>query len=260
MITILDDDCLLYIFKYLSMKDIMNIERAHPDIFKEASQMYYRKIKHWEFNYRYTNFEDLEPILSNIGPSITSFKFSGGYIMKDDFKETLINLIVLHCDKLLKLSLNYMPLEENDLVKLECVIINLVELDLGNCHVSDELLEGPLTKAEQLRKLKLNGNSALKGFCIVKLKLLIVLDVSYCFALSKEYFCQFLINCAKLKTLNLSGCYMINWTEVFDALCKNQPELEELYILDLGIEQNELLCHGLKNLKKLDFTGRRLGQ
>lgn len=258
-IQLLDDDCLLHIFQYLTLLDIIKLEES-SQIFEEAAKMYYRSIKKFECNIRNIELQDLTPILTRIGPYLTTFSFSGGFVMPKEYKRTLTLCISKHCKSLKSLSLNYVPLESSDLENLIEVTSNLEKLNLGNCHLGDSDLEFVLSKcSKNLKRLTLNGNPLMTGECLTKLDQIEKLDVSYCYALLTMHLCQFLRQSRKLKCLNVSGSFMLDWKEVFKVLTEYQSNIEELYMLNLGVDETQVPYQSFKHLKVFDIKGRRLG-
>lgn len=257
-IQLLDQDCLLHIFDYLPLLEIIKLEETSP-IFDEVAKMFYRTIKHFKCTIRDMELQDLVSILSRIGPYLTSFRFSGGFIMPEDYKKTFIKALTIDCKSLTKLSLNYVPIDIDDMKKLTEVTHNLEELDLGNCHIGDPDLDVIISQSKHLKRLKINGNSMLNGKCLTQLSELEKLDVSYCYALKTEHVCQFLKQCNKLRCLDLSGSYTIDWRDIFSVLVEYHSQIEELYMLNLGVEGAQVPYESFKHLKVFDIKGRRLG-
>lgn len=259
-IELLDLDCLLHIFEYLPLREIIKLEETSP-IFDEATQMFYRTIKRYECNIRDTPLEDLVLILTRIGPYLTSFRFSGGFVMPTKYKRTLIMTLTQNCTFLTTLSINYVPIEPEDVKLLSGVTHNLVELDLGNCHLGDADLAVILCQSKHLKRVKINGNTLLSGECLPKLTQMIEkLDVSYCYALKTEHLCEFLRQCgSKLRCLDVSGSYMIDWRDIFSVLIETQSQIEELYMVNLGVNGAQVPYESFKHLKVFDVQGRRLG-
>lgn len=256
-IQLLDDDCLLHIFEYLTLTEIITLEKTSK-IFDESIKMYYRTVKTFECNYRDTKLPDLIEILTRIAPFLDSFKFSGGFIMKDEYRSTLFSLLTT-CKCLTKLTLNYVPIQKDDLKKLTKISNIWEELDLGNCHIEDDDYTELLLHAKNLKNLKINGNPMLTGTCLKNLSKIIKLDVSYCFTLKTEELCQFLKNCRTLKSLNVSGSYLLDWKELFSVMIECQSDLEELYMINLGVEGAHVPYESFMHLKVFEIKGRRLG-
>lgn len=254
---VLNDDCLFTIFKYLTVVDVIKVEQASP-AFIEAAYIYYRNIQHFEFLLRNLDPDTVEPVLQRLGPTLKSFRFSGGFIMNADLKSKIINAIATNCSSLRSLTINYITMNYScHVIPLLGVMQNLKELNLGNCPLTDEDLVPVLRSIVNLQKLTLNGNSSLKGNCLLVTPHLLKLDISFCFEVVTEHICDFIKSCTKLQHLNVSGCFKLNREQLLANLQSQVPPLDELVIMDQfcsepSEEVKQEICFKLNRLKKLN--------
>lgn len=255
----LNDDCLFTIFKHLSIVDVIHVEEASP-AFRGAAELYYRNIQRYVLLLRDMNPDYLERILERIGPTLKSFRFSGGFIMNNELKTMIIETIVKNCTNLHSLAINYITMEyDTHLASLLKITPNLIELNLGNCPLADDKLQPILKSSPGLRKLTLNGNSSLEGKCLMAVPQIQELDISICFEVKTENICDFICSCTKLRKLNVSGCFKLNRDRLIECLQLLQQPLEALFTLDHLTSDNsdnilirQDICLKLPKLKQLN--------
>lgn len=266
MISILDlnRDCLNKIFSYLNIYELIDIEET-CDAFKVICADVYcsKKFHKIRFELRYLKIEYLTRILTRIGAGLRELEFSGGYLMSEAIKEELVDGISTHCKRLTKLSVNYVQFDKKLFDKFQCCFCNLACLDLSRCAIS-ELASGLQLNADSLnnlKELKLAGNSNMSGAFFKDLTMIETLDVSYCYELRYYEFLQFLKNCKKLISLNLTASPQVipEDQSIFEDLSLHQPFLEVLIMDNVGINCDEETLKKFKNLKNFSASGRRFG-
>lgn len=208
----LDEDSLLEIFRYLDFNELLDASGVCV-LFRQLSRRCLRKIRHFELDYRafMNNFHlpRINDIMSNIGPHLKAFKFSGGFIMNEDLKRTIVNDVALNCVTLQHLTINYVELRAEHLTALKVLLPHLTGLDLGRCALRDDILGAFIEDASQLKALAIPGNAELDGSFLdvwQNCHQLEQLDVSYCYSLSVGKMETFLTRAIKLKAVDVTAC------------------------------------------------------
>lgn len=150
--TVLNDDCLLEIFRYLDMKTLIVVDQVCRK-FDEIAQLLYRQYHHYEIHIR-TEGNLSGDILQRIGPHLNSLLFACGYLI---VPTTIIRHIAKNCTGLRRLKLQYLTLGDVDLSLLEDIFLELTHLDITCCRVSQIHMPLPFVlNAPKLVYLKLH--------------------------------------------------------------------------------------------------------
>lgn len=149
---LLNDDCLLEIFRYLDLRTLIVADQVCCR-FKDTAEIIYRQYRHYEIHIR--NEGNLSgEILSRIGPHLDSLLFSCGYLI---VPTKIIKNIVTHCTALTRLKLQYLTLGDVDLTILDDLFVNLVDLDISCVRVSHIHTGLPFVlEAPKLKRLRLH--------------------------------------------------------------------------------------------------------
>lgn len=261
----LNQDCLIKIFSYLTIYELIDVEDT-CDAFKLISEQVYASKKYHsiKFELRYLKIDYLPKILERIGGTLRSLDFSGGYLMSEEIKENLVDGISNHClNRLSKLRINYVQFDKRLFDKLQsCCFHNLIYLDLSRCAISETSgLHLCSEYVPNLKKLKLSGNPNMSGGFFKEITHIEILDVSYCMELRYFEFSQFLKNCKKLTSLDISASPQLipDDVNIFQELLIYQPHLEILLMDYIGIERDDNILVKFKHLKNTSFSGRRFG-
>lgn len=208
----LDEDSLLEIFRFLDFGELLDASGVCV-LFQQLSRTCLRKIRHFELDYRafMNNFHlpRINVILSNIGPHLRAFKFSGGFIMNEDLKRAIVNGVALNCGSLQHLTINYVELRAEHLNALKVLLSHLTGLDMGRCALRDDSFGTFIADASQLKSLAIPGNAELDGSFLdvwQNCHQLEQLDVSYCYSLSVGKMETFLTRATKLKGVDVTAC------------------------------------------------------
>lgn len=263
----LNRDCLIKIFEFLTIYELISVEKVN-DIFKSTCESVYKsksfhklrlELRSLEKEY----FKDLQ-IFDRIGQSLRAFEFSGGYIMNEAIKQTIIDGVANSCTKLESFSINYVKLTNEDFIQLEKLFCNLTTLDLSRCGIDESLLGNIELDGERLKSvktLKLTGNTCMIGSFFKNMKHVEVLDVSYCFSLCFYEFTEFLRNCRNLVDLNVSAsCKLVSESSSFlETVFTYQPEIEKLFMDNTGAVRDDQEIAKFTKLKFSSFEGRKFG-
>lgn len=260
----LNQDCLNYIFQYLTIYELIDVEDTCI-AFKNTCEFIYKskRFHSLRIELRYLKTEYLEAIFERVGETIRSFEFSGGYIMDESVKQCIIAAMSKYCLKLNKLSINYVQFKNNDQFReLQKCFHNLTHLDLSHCDISEthlECLNGEYFKS--IKTLKLRGNVRMNGEFFQSMKYVEKLDVSYCFDLRYFKFQQFLKNCIKLIELDLTAsCQVIPEDQnIFEEILRYQPDIEVIIMNDVGLQRDDEILSKFKRLKYSSIAGRKFG-
>ena len=260
----LNDDCLIAIFNFLSIYELIEAESV-CEAFKVICENIYgsKRFHKMRIELRYLRPEHFDNIIKRVGKTWRNFEFSGGYIMDEKLKNLLIEGVSKSCPKMTSLTINYVQFCQESLTRVSECFINLTYLDLSRCNINESTL-GFTLKDEQcknIKTLKLAGNSCMTGKFFKSLKHVEVLDVSHCFILSYFEFVSFLKNCLKLTSLDLTGTsQLIPEDENFlDLIYSHQPHIEQLTMDNTGLDEDKEVLRKFKNLKHSSFLGRKFG-
>jgi hypothetical protein len=260
----LNQDCLNSVFKHLSVYELIDIEET-CSAFKTTCEAVYKSKKfHSVFiELRHLRCEYLEAIFQRIGSTIRDLKFSGGYLMNEHVKQTLIAAIENHCVKLKRLTINYVQFDHESFDKLQKCFRNLTHLDLSRCAINETELRHCLDgeKLTSIKTLKLAGNSSMNGSFFKDMRHVEVLDISYCFNLLYYHFLPFIKNCNKLLELDATAsCQLIpEDANILRDLLQYQPRLEKITMDNVGLQKDDDIMTQFKNLKFSSFAGRKFG-
>lgn len=259
MATILDlnEDCLINIFSYLKIYELIRVESTCK-LFQAVCKMVYPQFSNLRLERRYLDLSYFDDIMKRVSPHLKKFEFAGGYILQDEVKRTFISG-VLNSPKLKSLTINYVQFSRELMVPFSTCFINLVYLNLERCNLDEDTMEGVFENSENFTNLKtlvISGNTMLTGKCILNLKYLEDLDASYCFDLSYKEFVRFLKNCDNLLRLDISACYrLLDEGNIIEDLLFYQENLEKLHYSYVGIDVRDERFGRFEKLKDLQIIG-----
>lgn len=266
MLSILDlnDDCLFEIFNLLSIYELIEAEKVCK-AFKAVCGNVYKSKRFFKikFSLHHLKTEYLKNIFDRVGHSLRSFEFSGGYIMNEDTKRTIIDEVTNSCPQLRSLTLNYVLFNNKLFEQLLKSFNNLTSLDLSRCNINESMLKTTVDVeiSKKIYILKLAGNTEMNGSFFKNMVNVEYLDISYCFNLNYIEFLGFLRNCLKLVDLDVSACcQLVSDNENFlEELLHHQPNIERLNMDSTGITKGVEVLSRFKNLKYCSFEEKRFG-
>lgn len=266
MMSILDlnDDCLIYIFQFFSIYELIELEKV-CNVFKGTCSNVYTSKRFHKVRIELSNLktEYFKDIFKCVGNSIRIFEFSGGYIMNEDVKCTMIDGLSKSCPKLKSLTINYTQFTNTNFIQLQECFMNLSYLDLSRCGLDEDILGNTLDgeRFRNIKTLKLAGNSCMNGSFFKNMKHVEALDVSYCFGLKYYEFVDFLKNCIKLNDLDVSAsCQLVHEVDNFlKIVLMYQPHIETLLMENTGALKDLEVLSQFNKLKVSSFEGRRFG-
>lgn len=152
MLDVLNDDCLIEIFRYLDLKTLIVVDQVCRK-FNEIAELLYRQYREYEIHIR-TEGNLSGDILARIGPHLDSLLFSCGYLI---VPTKIIRHIAMHCKNLSRLKLQYLTLGDVDLSLLEDLFVNLEDLDISCVRISHIHAALPFVlNAPKLQRLRLH--------------------------------------------------------------------------------------------------------
>lgn len=266
MMSILDlnNDCLISIFNFFSIYELIELEKV-CSVFKITCNDVYttRRFHKMRIELRNLRTEYFSDIFKRAGNTVRNFEFSGGYIMDEDVKRTMIDGVSKSCPKLKYLTINYTQFTTNNFIQLQECFRNLTSLDLSRCGIDEDSLGIDLNgeKFKNIKTLKLAGNSCMNGSFFKNMMHVEVLDVSYCFGLTFDEFYIFLKNCIILTDLNVSAsCQLVHGVENFlQSVLTHQPHVETLLMENTGVVKDLEVLSKFTKLKVYCIEGRRFG-
>ncbi|GAB0088578.1 hypothetical protein DMENIID0001_030350 [Sergentomyia squamirostris] len=237
----LNKDCLLMIFSYLSLKDLIMVEKVcekFSDIVVYAVLPYevkYQGILDLScLAYLDINRKQVRRIYSKAKPMIHSLRFSGAH--REPFPQFFIP--IFRCKRSFT-NLQHLYIENFDMSQENtCIYLarfsgnfKLKTLKLENCFLEDRLIAVILMYVTKLESLSLAFNPKIDGWCL-----------------------RF---CWDLKELNLTGCKLLKNVE-FEQFCARNSTLKRLFIKGTKISLN-LVQESLLELEELEVEyGRKL--
>lgn len=260
----LDDDSLMNIFDYLSIYELIEVEKVCKMFKAICGEVYSSKrFQKMRIEYLHLRTEYFKDIFDRTGKTMRSFEFSGGYIMDENVKQVMIKGVTSSCPRLKRLQINYVQFTCTNFNQLQNCFCNLTCLDLSRCSINESTLNVALDgeRFKSIKTLKLAGNSGMTGSFFQSMKHVESLDVSYCFSLSFFEFLKFLTNCIKLVKLNVSAsCQLVSEDENFlNIILIHQPIIETLLMNNTGLTRDDETLSKFKNLKYSSFEGRKFG-
>lgn len=266
MMSILDlnVDCLIVIFNYFSIYELIELEKVCR-LFKSTCDTVYttRRFHKLRIELRNLRTEYFTKIFERVGRTLRNFEFSGGFIMNENVKQTMIDGVSKFCPQLTSLTVNYTSFTTANFIGLQDSFAQLVYLDLSRCGIDEDSLQVSLDgeRFRNVKTLKLAGNASMKGSFFKSMSHVEVLDVSYCFDLEFDEFFHFLKNCIKLIELNVSAsCRMVHGVENFLLIVyTHQPQIETLLMENTGIAVDTSVLSKFERLRVCRFEGRRFG-
>lgn len=260
----LNTDCLAFIFDYFTIYELIELEKVCRT-FKTACDYAYttKRFHKLRIELRNLRTEYFSDIFNRIGDTLRDFEFSGGYIMDENVKCTMIDGVTKSAAKLRSLTINYTQFTTTNFIELQDCFSNLIYLDLSRCGIDEESLGITLDgdRFQNIKTLKLAGNACMNGSFFNNMKHVEVLDVSYCFGLRFDEFSIFLANCIKLTDLNVSAsCQLVHGVENFlQIILSHQPHIEVLLMENTGIVADVEVLAKFTKLRDSCFEGRRFG-
>lgn len=260
----LDDDCLCTIFQYLTIYELLEAEKVCETFKVTCENIYASKRFHkMRIELRYLLSDHFKDIFDRVGKTLRRFEFSGGYIMDESVKDTVIAGVTELCPRLKSLSINYVQFSRDSFTRLSQCFCNLTTLDLSRCGIDESTLGMVLgyEDCKSIKTLALAGNASMTGSFFKDLKNVENLDVSYCFQLKNFQLVAFLKNCLKLVSLDLTASpQVVSEDENFlQTIFTHQPNIEKLLMDNTGVTVDSSTILKFKKLKHSSFGGRKFG-
>lgn len=258
----LDEDSLNSIFQFLSIYELIEAEKVCKTFKTICGHVYGSKRFHKiRIELRYLQTEHFKAMFDRIGRTLRHFEFSGGHIMDENVKRTMIEGVA--CPKLKSLMINYVQFTNKSFTQLQPCFVNLTCLNLSQCSINESSLGVCLDgdKLKSIKTLKLAGNSCMTGSFFKTMKHVEILDISFCFNLSYFEFLHFLRNCLNLVELNVSAsCQLVSEDENFlSVILDHQPNIEKLLMDNTGFTKDDNVLSKFKRLQHSSFEGRQFG-
>ncbi|XP_069963053.1 uncharacterized protein [Bactrocera oleae] len=169
----LNDDCLIEIFKYLSLEEAFKVIDVRNTRLTEIAHQRISTFKHLNIAIReFPNFNTEQ--LRIIGENICNFSMTCGYEIPT---QNVLNIIKPLCEgaaatqQLRAFSLNYVYFNNEYCQCIGKVAAKLQKLNLSYCQLTDKLLTDLLKRCNDLLELEIVGNYILTGEFLHKLHL-----------------------------------------------------------------------------------------
>lgn len=257
--TFLNEDCLLHIFNYLTIQDLINVSKVSIE-FKQIVWIIYRKFKIYDFtlitNDKRTNYEigneQAEEIISQIGYFIVKLNIQAVKFKCPNRK--LLEIILNGCQHLRQLQIEGFVLKKKIFTNCFKIFTQLESLEIRNCAVSNYIVE-ILQESQNLCELKFYRNYKFNGQCLSAVRNIKLLSLDSCKNINSKYFKQFCENNRNLLILNIQKCEWITKENLVN-LVDNCILLEQLTISNNNpnLNENDLkILAGLPHLKNLEI-------
>ncbi|XP_059613670.1 uncharacterized protein LOC132259878 [Phlebotomus argentipes] len=236
----LNDDCLLIIFSYLNIWQLMTAEDA-CERFKFVAEIAYRTRRmlqlrcHTSFQHPHDHekviLADVQDIVKRLNPRMHSLTVYGCKFASPI--ETLLSILG-KCSNLRKLYLVRFSLRKADcLDNLFRAFGNVKVADFKDCGLTDNILEVCLRQATQLESLRVSLNASIQGYWLTELKNIKSIDLSHCRIITECFLIQFLQNNEGLKSLSINGSNFASSARYYryhQAISRYSTSLETLKI------------------------------
>lgn len=253
-IDLLNDDCLLNIFSYLSIYDLINV-RGVSHRLENLCDVTFRSYHRLSLKLRdlQDKLDYLDSIFLNIViPNVYTLVMSGGAMINVNLRDQLLRHIP-NCINLVQLELSYFRLDESQLRSFQTTFRNLKNLNLNRCEMDDnKMLQ--ITELTQLTKLNLTGNTLLTGVHLPSIKSrLEELHLQFCTQIEFKYLAEYLmLNANQLLVLDISFDKQAFDEDLLAVIVKYQPNLKILNVGEIRIERFDSISK-LKDLKSFLF-------
>lgn len=237
----LNDDCLLCIYRYLTLVEQLSLARVLkrcPPLYSSINLGIFKGLSLW----------DIRDFLQLFGQHLSQVV---GQIPRNHHQR-LIEYVASHCQRLKVLHIRYSPLSLRNMFKLFAQLHQLEDLELSNCDLKDDYLLA-LSHLGKLKKLNLCYNDMLTGQQMDKLpKSIVSLDLLYCFDMQFTLLPNICSRLPRLKELSVKAVHT-EQTDVFrewvdDHCCDS---LERLTLKTLSYQEQPLHLEYLAKLPEL---------
>ncbi|XP_066993026.1 F-box/LRR-repeat protein 20 isoform X2 [Anabrus simplex] len=258
---ILNDDCLMHIFSFLSQRERIRIERVCKRWQATALSMWVYE-QHLEISSLFPrgktlpNFIRLNGLLQRCGPNLSSLDLT---CKPHELKGNVLSLVAKYTPNLRCLNLSGVALNSSGISALSKVSHQLRHLNLGCCSgLQDRDLQNLFLKCPLLETVILSHNNHLTGKFLLGLKKsnLTTLVLNECNNIHSRVLVIGLQNLKKLETLSLNSCINLTGGDVADIV-KTVPHLTSLSIERYFPLMNNTALHSLNLLH--DLVSLQLG-
>ncbi|XP_055714722.1 uncharacterized protein LOC129808829 isoform X2 [Phlebotomus papatasi] len=226
----LNDDCLFCIFSYLNLRDLAVMEKVCTR-FQTVAESIYKSQHVLDFDQlaesNLITLMEVKNISTKLGCYVHTLKASSTSFRTINIR--VLNTILKHCTNLQTMYLEGFHINTPFCLTLLAKAFGKLKIAaLENCSITDELA-GCLRDARELEVLNLTQNSEIRGECLVGLRKIKEINLSYCQNLQPYYFVQFCERNPELRELNIIRCDKINHL-CLEAMSKHLKNLESLMI------------------------------
>ncbi|XP_055681072.1 uncharacterized protein LOC129788765 [Lutzomyia longipalpis] len=238
-ILMLNDDCLLHLFSFFTLKELLVIDRV-CERFNNVAQRIYRTYQVMDFDQifrkdsiRLTK-EDVVEISRRIGPHIHTFRASRVCFAKSilDVCEFPFEAIEFCSDKKLQniyfCGFIFISISKEQMKILSRAFSSLKTAHLQNCTVTDNF-ESCFVDSSQLEVLNLIESNPFTGQHLAKLTTITELNLCYSEPINPQFFIKFCQRNPQVRKLTIRGCNTLN-ENCLRAIVSNFRKLEELSI------------------------------
>lgn len=191
IVNILNDDCLVKIFEFVSLRDLCNVADVCQQ-FQRNAQIVFKshhtciktdKIIKTDDNGLYrTDMQMAEQLFRNFGFFVQELSINGHYIYNDNEKETIMYLATKYCISFVfrKLTLNRITMEcpMRWLLPLLDLFYHLPKLELHSCRLDENFGKFlSICKISTIQVYSPHGSSEWMNHTFYYLQILILLDI-----------------------------------------------------------------------------------
>ncbi|GAB0087104.1 hypothetical protein DMENIID0001_013780 [Sergentomyia squamirostris] len=261
---ILNNDCLLRIFSYLKMRELVALETMSTR-FQDLVQYTYRKYKVFDVRKEECTTNAIAKLISTkIGPYVRTLRahdddFGGALDLI--FTKPMLSIILRNCPKIEHLDFEWIDLNGNDmLLEFHAYIrrnnpcnIKSIKFQGGGLSDSHHRDFKWLEDLKELETVNFCENVDLQGTCLLFMKNLKKIDLGECENIKPEYFVEFCKKNRTLISLNIIN-NRLGTQKCINAIGRYLKNLED-FDFDLGDFPINTKYDTLKKLPKLKGFG-----
>lgn len=246
----LNDDCLLKIFEYLPMTDLIQAEKACWR-FRSIAELIYKSYKVFDSDdYDMCSLVCLRNVLYNIGPYVQSLK--ANFRFNSTRNGQLLRFAALYCTDLKVLQLCGIEVTYK-IRNIHNMFRHLRKLEIGACSVSDHDLSYLLRASENktIEELSLSNNQKLTGKFLVHFRNIKTASFYSCSNIQPFHFIAFVRENPGIEDLNIILCDRVD-AKCIETIAETLTGLKRLSMNNayVNIYSSELFSP-LTNLKSL---------
>ncbi|XP_037915340.1 F-box/LRR-repeat protein 2-like isoform X1 [Hermetia illucens] len=247
----LDDFCLEHIFRFLRIRDYLNVSNACPKFEVIIKRILTREMFNFNSIYENTSLSEATEILAKYGHAIKKLLIELKFGYHKNIRD-YCELVPTNCPNIEEIQFNFPGKVDREI--MEVILRGSKNIKVLRCNTL-ELLDDHCLLMSHLRELEnldIKNNRAISGIHLNNLTKLKDLNLQGCYGLKSEHFIE-ICKGTKLERLNIASCINLN-EAAFEVLLQTQSELEEIRINHWYQNGNVEHVARLPNLKHVNIS------